>query len=119
MGISIAVIVNENGKEIKKGTIIANSDKNGVPYVYKAKKPDFEKGLITYNIYENYQIIKYIPKNIISANKYRYIYHERSGEKHNICTADWNITKKKSKGKLLYSKPTHSNMLYDKNVSEC
>ena len=39
VGISIAVIVNENGKEIKKGTIVANSDKNGTAYVYKAKKP--------------------------------------------------------------------------------
>lgn len=39
VGVSIAVLVNENGKEIKKGTIIANSDKNGVAYVYKAKKP--------------------------------------------------------------------------------
>ena len=37
--IKIAVIVNENGKEIKKDSIIANSDKNGIPYVYKAKKP--------------------------------------------------------------------------------
>ncbi|MGP9687787.1 hypothetical protein ACT3TH_01345 [Psychrobacter sp. AOP22-C1-C5] len=39
VGISIAVLVNENGKEVKKGTIVANSDKNGVAYVYKAKKP--------------------------------------------------------------------------------
>lgn len=39
VGVSIAVIVNENGKEIKKGTIVANSDKNGTAYVYKAKKP--------------------------------------------------------------------------------
>ena len=118
VGISITVLVNENGKEVKKGTIVANSDKNGTAYVYKAKKPDFEKGIITYNIYENHQIIKFIPKNITSGNKYRYIYHEKSGKKHNICTVDWNTTKKKSNGKLLYSKPTHSNVLYDKNVSE-
>ncbi len=42
VGISIAVIVNENGKEVKKGTIIANSDKNGTAYVYKAKKPKLD-----------------------------------------------------------------------------
>lgn len=42
MGVSIAVLVNENGKEIKKGTIIANNDKNGVAYIYKAKKPKLE-----------------------------------------------------------------------------
>lgn len=39
VGISIVVLVNENGKEVKKGTIVADSDKNGVAYVYKAKKP--------------------------------------------------------------------------------
>ena len=39
VGISIVVLVNENGKEVKKGTIVANSDKNSVAYVYKAKKP--------------------------------------------------------------------------------
>lgn len=39
VGISIVVLVNENGKEVKKGTIVANSDKNCVAYVYKAKKP--------------------------------------------------------------------------------
>ena len=39
VGVSIAVLVNENGKEVKKGTIIATSDKNGTAYVYKAKKP--------------------------------------------------------------------------------
>ena len=42
VGISIAILVNENGKEIKKGTIVANSDKNGTAYVYKAKKPKLE-----------------------------------------------------------------------------
>lgn len=42
VGISIVVLVNENGKEVKKGTIVANSDKNGVAYVYKAKKPKLE-----------------------------------------------------------------------------
>lgn len=39
VGIKIAVLINEDGKEINKGNIIANSDKNGVAYVYKAKKP--------------------------------------------------------------------------------
>lgn len=39
VGVSIGVLVNENGKEVKKGTIVANSDKNGTAYVYKAKKP--------------------------------------------------------------------------------
>ena len=42
VGISISVLINENGKEIKKGTIIANNNKNGVAYIYKAKKPKLE-----------------------------------------------------------------------------
>lgn len=42
VGVSIAVLVNENGKEVKKGTIIATSDKNGTAYVYKAKKPKLD-----------------------------------------------------------------------------
>ncbi len=43
VGVSIAVLVNENGKEVKKGTIIATSDKNGTAYVYKAKKPKLDR----------------------------------------------------------------------------
>lgn len=42
VGIRITVLVNEDGKEVKKGTIVANSDKNGDAYVYKAKKPKLE-----------------------------------------------------------------------------
>ena len=120
VGISIAVIVNENGKEIKKGPIIANSDKNGIAYVYKAKKPEFEKDIITYNIYEDYQIIKYIPKNISPSNKqkYKYIYYEKNGKKHNICIVNWNTTKEKSKGEKRSSKPTHASILYDKKVNQ-
>ena len=40
VGIRIKVLVNEGGKEIEKDVIIANSDKNGVLYIYKAKKPE-------------------------------------------------------------------------------
>lgn len=120
VGVEITVLVYEDGKEVRKGTIIANSDKNGIAYVYKAKKPEFEKGIVTYNIYENHQIIKYIPKNISSSNKqkYKYIYYEKSGKKHNICTVDWNTTKEKSKGEKRSSKPTHASILYDKKVNQ-
>lgn len=43
------MIVNENGKEVKKGTIIANTDKNGTAYVYKAKKPKVSNVQVLFN----------------------------------------------------------------------
>ncbi len=42
VGIRIKVLVNEDGKEIEKDVIIANSDNNGTVYVYKTKKPKLE-----------------------------------------------------------------------------
>ena len=42
VGIRIKVLVNENGKEIEKDTIIADNNKNGTAYVYKAKKPKLD-----------------------------------------------------------------------------
>ncbi|WP_156916035.1 hypothetical protein [Psychrobacter sp. TB47] len=119
VGVEITVIVSEDGKEVKKGSFIVNNDRDKV-YIYKAKKPEFEKGIITYNIYEDHQIIKYIPKNISSSNKqkYKYIYYEKNGKKHNICTVNWNTTKEKSKGEKRSSKPTHASILYDKKVNQ-
>ena len=38
VGIEITVLAHEDGKEVKKGVITANTDKNDIPYVYKAKK---------------------------------------------------------------------------------
>ena len=40
VGIDITVLIYENGKEVKKDVITANTDKNDIPYVYKAKKPE-------------------------------------------------------------------------------
>lgn len=42
VGIRIKVLVNEDGKEIEKDVIIANSDNNGSVYVYKTKKPKLD-----------------------------------------------------------------------------
>ena len=42
VGIRIKVLVNENGKEIEKDTIIADNNKNGTAYVYRAKKPKLD-----------------------------------------------------------------------------
>jgi len=32
--------VYEDGKEVKKDVITASADRNDIPYVYKAKKPE-------------------------------------------------------------------------------
>ncbi|WP_435950796.1 hypothetical protein [Psychrobacter sp. DM8] len=120
VGVDITVLAYEDGKEVKKDVITADVGRNDIPYVYKAKKPEFEQGIITYNIYENNQIIKYIPKSIFSSNKqkYKYIYYEKNGRKHHICTVNWNKTKEKSVGHKKSSKPTHSKVIYDRKVND-
>lgn len=40
VGVDITVLVYEDGKEVKKDVITASADRNGIPYVYKAKKPE-------------------------------------------------------------------------------
>lgn len=39
VGVNITVLVYEDGKEVEKDVITASADRNGIPYVYKAKKP--------------------------------------------------------------------------------
>lgn len=39
VGVDITVLVYEDGKEVEKDVITASADRNGIPYVYKAKKP--------------------------------------------------------------------------------
>ena len=66
VGISIAVIVNENGKEVKKDPIVANSDKNGIPYVYKAKKPKVPNVQVLFNNVDRQSIVSQKSKLIIA-----------------------------------------------------
>ncbi|WP_367110623.1 M23 family metallopeptidase [uncultured Psychrobacter sp.] len=40
VGVDITVLVYEDGKEVEKDVITASADRNGIPYVYKAKKPE-------------------------------------------------------------------------------
>ncbi len=40
VGVDITVLVYEDGKEVKKDVITASADRNDIPYVYKAKKPE-------------------------------------------------------------------------------
>ncbi|WP_350655801.1 M23 family metallopeptidase [Psychrobacter sp. S1-30-MNA-CIBAN-0213] len=40
VGVDITILVYEDGKEVKKDVITASADRNDIPHVYKAKKPD-------------------------------------------------------------------------------
>ena len=40
VGIDITVLVYEDGKDVEKDVITASTDRNDIPYVYKAKKPE-------------------------------------------------------------------------------
>lgn len=79
---------------------------------------------VTYHIYWNSEtegkIEKHIPKQITEGfeNKYQYIYHDKEGKEHEICTGDWHKTKEKNIGKKYEAKPTHKKIISDKNVVE-
>ncbi|MWP50356.1 hypothetical protein GQ592_11220, partial [Gilliamella sp. Lep-s21] len=81
-------------------------------------------GIITYHIYWNTEtegkIEKHIPKRISNENidKYKYIYHDKEGNEHKICTVEWHKTKEKQNGIIYSNKPTHSKITKDNNVIE-
>jgi len=83
-------------------------------------KPVDAKDVVTYHIFENGEIEKHIPKLIKSGfeNTYKYIYHDKSDKKHDICDAEWHITKEKNNGRKSGIKPTHSKILFDDKVSD-
>ncbi|MBE0443515.1 hypothetical protein EI164_16000 [Psychrobacter sp. FME13] len=78
----------EDGKEVEKDIIIANSNNNGIAYVYKAKKPEFESSLIDrakagkryVKIPNNYWILGE-RANINRPNKFDDMIHLMLGEK--------------------------------------
>lgn len=57
--------------------------------------------MITFVVYSNHYIKKYIPKNIAEEfeNKYCYIYHDKNGGEHEIC-----VLESKSAPKMKYAK---------------
>lgn len=61
---------------------------------------------VTYHIYWNTEtegkIEKHIPKEITKGyvNKYQYIYHDKEGKEHEICTVDWYTTTEMLKGNI-------------------
>lgn len=87
----------------------------------KNEKNDIKStDIVTYHIYSNGIIEKFIPKKVKSGyeNKYKYIYHDSTDKEHEICIVDWHKTKEKSVGQVYKTKPTHAKILEDKNVSE-
>lgn len=78
------------------------------------------KDIITYHIYFDGNIEKHIPKKIKTGfeKKYKYLYHDSKNNEHEICIADWHTTKEKGVGQVYKTKPTHSKIISDQNVSE-
>ncbi|MBD3906220.1 hypothetical protein NAL32_16510 [Chryseobacterium sp. Ch-15] len=78
-------------------------------------------GIVTYHIYYTGIIEKHIPKEIKSGyeQKYKYVFHDKDNKEHEICITDWHITTKKLPSRRkIYSKPTHSKIISDRNVTE-
>lgn len=81
-------------------------------------------GIITYHIYWNTEtegkIEKHIPKTIADEykNKYKYVYHDKEGNEHNICMVERHKTKEKQRGMAKSQKPIHSKIVNDNSVSE-
>lgn len=78
------------------------------------------KDIVTYHIFHDGKIEKHIPKTIKPGyeKKYKYVYHDSKNGEHEICLADWHTTKEKGVGQVYKTKPTHSKVISDKNVSE-
>jgi hypothetical protein len=79
-----------------------------------------DKEIVTYHIYNDGKIEKIIPKSIKAGyeNKYKYVYHDKNKNEHQICFLDWYKTKEKEVGIVHSSIPKHSEILTDENVSD-
>ncbi|MCJ8497624.1 hypothetical protein MVI27_05055 [Chryseobacterium salipaludis] len=78
-------------------------------------------GIVTFHIYYTGIIEKHIPKQIKVGyeKKYKYVFHDKENIEHEICVAEWHLTTRKLPSrKKVYSKPTHSKIISDKNVTE-
>jgi hypothetical protein len=65
------------------------------------------KDIVTYHIYENGTIEKHIPKNIKEEykQKYKYIYHDKEKNEHEICIVEWFKADKRNNGQKISSIP--------------
>ncbi|MCX8639025.1 hypothetical protein J3U37_02830 [Gilliamella sp. B3172] len=52
---------------------------------------------MTYHIYHDGKIVKYIPQEIVIGyeQKYKYVYHDKDDNKHEICICEWHTINKK------------------------
>ena len=104
--------------ELIKDRKLKNNNQTGEYNFKYAKSAD---DVVTYHIYANGTIEKHIPKKIKSGyeDKYKYVYHDKNDTEHEICIVEWHRTTKKLPSKTkLYSKPTHSKIISDKNIDE-
>lgn len=79
------------------------------------------KDIVTFRIYSDGRIEKHIPKIIKNEyrNSYKYVFHDKDGNEHDICITEWHTTSKKSISKTkLRAKPTHKKIVSDKIVNE-
>ena len=78
--------------------------------------------IVTYHIYHDGKIEKHFPKKITSGyeQKYKYVYHDKNDNEHEICIVDWHTTKKKRDGKTVSApKRNDKNIIeYNDNVNE-
>jgi hypothetical protein len=79
-------------------------------------------GIVTYHIYYDGNIEKHIPQEILKGyeQKYKYVYHDKDNNEHEICIADWHTTKKKKNG-VTVSAPDRSDtniIEYKENVNQ-
>ena len=72
-------------------------------------------GIVTYHIYQDGKIEKHIPEKISPGfeRKYKYVYHDKDNNEHEVCIVDWHTTKKKKNG-VTISAPNRK----DKNILE-
>lgn len=72
-----------------------------------------------YHIYHDGRIEKHIPSSDSSTSGvYQYIYHDKNGQQHNICTCEWHTAKKKKLGTAngTYTYPNHGTLLESKTI---
>ncbi|WP_144283905.1 hypothetical protein [Chryseobacterium echinoideorum] len=65
------------------------------------------KDIVTYHIYENGRIEKHIPKTIKEEykQKYKYVYHDKDKNEHEICIVDWFTVDRRNNGQRISTIP--------------
>ncbi|OCG21609.1 hypothetical protein A9G11_08015 [Gilliamella sp. wkB108] len=76
--------------------------------------------IVTYHIYHDGEIEKHIPQRITIGfeKKYKYIYHDKDDNEHEVCIVDWHETNEKKIGKKSTVLSTKESIISDVNISE-